>query len=594
MEVDYEARVQRGGLLRFRLIVANHGDRPIWRVTFPDLPRLNGGPGQRVAIPYSTGWSLDPDRLHDGERIVLNYPVHAAMQWMELYTANAGLYVGVHDEVPVLKELLICRDEAGAHLAWRFPDLLLQPGERVELPPVLLAAHDEDWRAGAGFYRDWAKHVYRFAEPVDWFARRPAWAWIGMRGQHAPKVDRRFDELPAVARELREHGIPVPHVAGYMEHGHDTHFPDYIAGDAQGGEAALRTAVRQIHREGGRLALYTNGRLIDPEGSFGRIPDWQQHTVVLSPCAKQSVFERSGTFTEPKAWDREGRLAKEKYTNVTFAIGCPSDPVWQRTFAERLIYLVEEYDIDGIYIDQVCGCSSLPCYSGQHGHAKPNLAWAGYRTLLSDLREAIRKRNPDCYLATEGMTDVFGQFFDVQQAHNDWVHQVLNRADPLPEMYRLTFPESLAAIGPVSANEERYVRLAHSVMAGFDLFPVTRGNTDAVFRHRLRQVIDRRAALDTRIRGAAALPWLEIDSDGYRGLALASDRHVVIQAAWCSEEKERSLPERVRFRLRQAPEVSDGVVWIDGVEAPLAFESSNGEIRFDLPGTDLVSVVFSR
>ncbi len=591
---EYEARIQRGGLLRFRLIVENRGDVPVYRITFPGLARLNVGREQRVAIPYSTGWSLDPEKLHDGEEIRLNYPVHAAMQWMDLYTRDSGLYLGVHDGIPVLKQLIIRRDEGGAHLAWSFPDLLLLKGERIELPPVILALHNEDWRAGAAIYREWALNVMKFPEPPEWIARRPAWAWVGMKGQHAKKIDRTFVDLPAVTNELHEHGVPVPHLSSYMEHGHDTHYPDYVAGVCQGGEEGLIRAVEAIHQRGERLALYTNGRLIDPEGSFGRLPGWQQHCVQIASCAKQNVYDRSGTFTEPNLWDAEGALAKEKYTNVTFAIGCPSDSYWADLFADRLAYLVEKYNIDGIYIDQVCGCSSLPCYASNHGHKKPNLAWAGYLSFMRNLRERIHKIKPEVYLATEGMTDIYGQFFDIQQAHNDWVHQVLGKADHLPEMYRITFPESVVAIGPVSSGEDIYVRLAHAVMSGFDLFPMLKHNSTGAFRSFLKSVLERRETLWPHIAKGQVLPWTSAEPEGIHVYAIASPKAVVVNGAWGSEEKHDDLPAGVNVTIRGCPEVREGRIWTGSGECSLDFKWAAGQLSFRAPEGLMFSAIFIR
>ncbi len=534
--VAIEWRLARcGGGIEASLQVLSHGEIPVWAIEFPRVRFRCGDPSWYATIPYSSGYRLPPGRLHIGEEIVLNYPVHASMAWSSVCGGDRSVYLGVHDREIWLKRFFFRRRDDDLEIAVQWPDLEIPDDACWETPPTTIVPDDGDWTAGAARYREWALSWMRPARAPDWFFEHPVWAWVGMKGQHAANPDRLYRDLPGFAARLREAGIPVPQAAGWIEHGHDTHYPDYRAGDSLGGEEALREAVDRIHADGGRITLYTNGRLLDPEGSVGGMEGWRDFCVRLAPCTERDVMRISGTFRDPAPWDPEGVLAKEKYANVTFGVGCPGAVGWRKLLADRLADVMERYGIDGLYVDQVSGCSSLPCYHPGHDHARPGLAWRGYLTLFSALRTRLRGSRPGTWLATEGVCDLFGQIFDVQQAHNDWQHQVLDRADEMPELLRTTLPELLVMMGPIAPGEEKYVRLGHVYGTGLDCFPVLPGRDDDAFLELLHGYARlRRASLRPLSEGVPA-PGIETDPAEVRAFGFRTGTELCVHGAWDGE-----------------------------------------------------------
>jgi hypothetical protein len=74
------------------------------------------------------------------------------------------------------------------------------------------------------------------------------------------------------------------------------------------------------------------------------------------------------------------------------------------------------FDIDGIYIDQAPGCRS---FTIMHSNRAAKRAYP-YRRFIEELRARLTVLKPGILLSTEGVNDLLGQYFDSQQANNDW------------------------------------------------------------------------------------------------------------------------------------------------------------------------------
>jgi len=597
----------------FQLTVTNHADPPIGAVAFAPLgaiPASSCG-ALTLAVPHNAGWLVPAGALRAGQTIRLNYPIHASMQWTDVFTGSAGVYLACLDTEPYLKQLVIERRQNALGVVWRYSDLDIARGQTLTLPPFAIAAHPGDWWRAAELYRRWARQWMHEPDPPAWFARCPAWFWFGLKGQHAARPDRRYDQIPALTREPWALGQPVPQIAGWVRNGHDTNYPDYEAGEDMGGQDALAAAFATIHREQRRAALYTNARLIDPDSHFAARPNWQGECVHLAPCARAAAERTSGTFTgqalraellcergrRTAQWDPDGKLAKEQYDRVVFAVACPGSRPWREHFLERILRLVRAYQPDGIYLDQVCGCSSLPCYAPGHEHERPALAWRGYLRLLQTLREQIRRLKPDTYLATEGVGDVFGQYIDALQAHNDWTAQVLDIGRDTPEMFRVAFPDRLLLIGPVARHQTRYLRLGHALAAGFDLLEEAVRCEEPTFRNLLGRVLALRRQLDAFIRNAEPFRLLAAESPGLRLFGLRrEDPHgggtLLIQGAYLPEPDTSPPPEEFHISLELDRSIRRAVLYNQSLDGqPIDVRRTATGLALVVPGDWIFSIL---
>lgn len=554
VRVEVTTQANAGGSLEMRLRVANGSGRELCEVVFPECELDPKGDGSGFTMPVGPGWWLPYGPLDEGEHINWNYPVFGSMQWVDYCDPASGCYIGVHDNIPCIKIWTIGRRGGRPWMRVRFTDLRLMPGEEYELPPVVVWEHQGDWRAGARLYRAWAESWMEKPSGAEWYDEAPAWAWYGFKGQHAAKPDRLYSDAPAGAKTQSDYGIRLLNVGGWTEHGHDAHYPDYFAGESMGGEDGLVKAVEDIHRMGLRISLYTNGRIADPRGSLGSMPGWLEWACHApgreTVDAMQRLHANFGPAANPNAeWNTTGRAVTETYGSVDFAAMCPACAEWRDLFISRIEKLARDYGVDGTFIDQICGAWAYPCYSDRHDHARPNESWSGYLTLLRELRARVRAVNPEFQMTTEGVCDILGQFFDVQQGHNDWDTQVGPRSRPMPELYGYTFPWYTINTGFASCNNYYHLKLAHAVGSGLDLCDMRHDGAEERFRHYVRLIMAWRREYADVLRRGEFLGALECDSPHYLAHAFAKDGRVVVTAAWAPFKCEPGKPGSVALSL---------------------------------------------
>lgn len=580
-----EARLSSGAV-ELTLRVTNGSDREISEVVFPDIELRPASGGSGFTMPVGPGWWQPFDALDEGESITWNYPVFGSMQWTDYGDESAGTYIGVHDDLPVIKLWTVGRRNGRPWVRVRFTDIRLMPGESYELPPVVVWEHEGDWHEAAKLYRSWAEGVMEKPSGAEWYDEAPAWCWSGFKGQHAPKPDRMYSDTPTGAQARNRFGVKLTNAAGWLEHGHDTHYPDYFAGESIGGAKGLVRAVNDIHESGLRISLYTNGRIADPEGTIGGMPGWLGWAVQSASRETVDALQRLHANFQPGAnpdavWNTSGTAVTETYGKVDFAAMCPGSPEWRELFMSRLEAMARDFLVDGTFIDQICGAWAYPCYSDEHDHARPNEAWSGYITLLRELRSRLRALNPEFQMTTEGVCDILGQFFDVQQGHNDWDTQVGRSARPLPELYAYTFPWYTINTGFASRNNYYYLKLAHAAGSGLDLCDLDGDRCDERFLAYVTRIMGWRREYEDVERRGEFLGAVKCDSPHYLAHAFEKDRRVIATAAWVPYKCDPEKPARVTLRLRNRAAKS----------ARLHTEQGEGEISVAREGPDTLLTV---
>lgn len=548
-----EIREKTDGCIELIAKVSNNTDREISEVVFPDWELETKGTGSGFTMPVGPGWWQPFEPLDEGEHVKWNYPIFGAMQWVDYCDDDSGFYMGVHDKTPYIKIFSVGKRNGNPWVQVRFTDIQLMPGETFELPPIVVKEHKGDWHEAAKIYRSWAQSWMEKPSGAEWYNDAPAWCWLGMKGQHARKPDRMFQDVPQQAKKESDYGVKVSNLSSWMEHGHDTHYPDYTAGESMGGESAMIKAVDDVHAMGLRICLYTNGRIADPEGSIGQMPGWQEWACQApSPDALVPMEVLHANFTPQLdaglSWNT-GTVATEGYGKVDFAVMCPGSREWRDLFIERMAYMARTYKVDGTFIDQINGCWALPCYSDKHDHKRPNESWHGYLTLLKDLREALRSINPEFLMSTEGVCDIHGQYFDVQQGHNDWDTQVGTKSRPMPELYTYTFPWYIVNTGFASDNNYYYLKLAHAVGSGIDVTAINTDTLEDRFLSYLKQIMQWRKDYVDTLFGGEFLGALKCDNPHYLAHAFRKDGRIVVTAAWTPYKVEAEEPASVTLKL---------------------------------------------
>lgn len=520
------------GLARWDLTVANEGAAPMDAITIRLLDLATTPPSWFCTLPFGGGWAIRLNDFPEGRTVTLRYPVQGSLQWIELFGRDEGISLQARDYVPWLKDFDITRSGAGLSVSVTHRHLQLAARESLALPPLLLGPHAGDWQVGAASYRDWLSTIVSPAAAPDWLRSSPGWAWVSGHNQYSPKLDTPYAQLPARSRQYSGVGLSCIQYAGWLEHGHDTRYPDYVAGAALGGEEALRNAARDIHSAGRRMALYTNGRLLDPlSQTAAEHPEWKSWAVA-APAGKtlrdSIADEFIGVTTDVPLpeWDPNDEIAKEIYGQVVFATMCPSAPGWQKEYARRLEYAARAYDVDGLYLDQVLGAVAVPCFAPGHGHARPYESWSGYHDLLRLVRERVKAARPEAYLATEGFSDILSQYFDLVQSHNDWPGPCPEGAFAFPEMTRHAVPWLMQAVGPVREEQFEMLRLVHAAASGIDL-ACFRTPPGGAFSEAIRLFMNWRERFSADLFGGRPVPaWIDGFPDR-RATAVLGERLVI-------------------------------------------------------------------
>ncbi len=590
VSLDITAEPDPHGLsLLWKLTVRNRRRLLLDRVDVTLLALEGVPPGWLCTLPFGGGWAVRMGDFAPGTRVSLRYPVQCSMQWVEVCGEDEGVSLHTRDPVPWLKDLVVERTESGVRVTVSHGHLRIAEGEELRLPPLAIGPHRGDWQEAAAIYSGWLRSV--MPEPAaapGWLYRAGGWAWVSGKGQYAERPDNVFSDLPRRSEQYAGCGVECLQLAAWFEHGHDTHYPDYVAGESLGGEEGLADALEAIHRSGRRMALYTNARLLDPLSETARQhPQWTRWAVQAPPgktVQKSMAKELAGVTTDVPLppWDPDDRLLKEIYGKVVFAVMCPGASGWRETFAGRLERAALAYRPDGFYLDQVLGAVAPPCFGEGHGHSRPYEAWARYREFVAEVRARIRRVVPEAYLATEGISDILSAGFDVVQSHNDWRGPCPEKSFPLPEMTRHAMPWLAQANGAVYAGRRDLLALAHACASLLDLACFSR-IPEGEFAEAIRFALDVRRRSAEQMRRAVPVRCRVAGFPKRRAMALAGDALLV----FCAAPDGASGDYDIRLEL-PARRITPPVRW----ESPsgggvLPVDADGGGLRLRIPACEL-------
>lgn len=390
--------------LRVTVTVRMQGSAPMseWRIALDSVdslgvetvrfPRIASipalGAGEELAVPRWMGsLARDPRRTLVGadgrfRRQEWAYPGALSMQTLALYRRDGpGLYAAADDTLAYRKSFAIWGDSSGA-LGYELLQVLPDPAAtraRWTLPyAALIGTFTGDWITAAERYRAWGTRQVWARESRLKRGLVPAWLldtglWIWNRGRSPGVIE------PAVALQ-QALGLPV-RVFWHWWHGgpYDTSFPEYLP-PREGADAFTRS-LAAAHGAGVRAIVYMNQRL------------WCTRTAswTAENAARAAVKEK------------DGRVRTETY-NVFDPTPCATmdvtQPFWRTKYASIADTVLNQYGVDGIYMDQAV--QSLVCYDPTHGHpVGGGRYWMdGFNALATDIRR--RAPNKAELLAGEG------------------------------------------------------------------------------------------------------------------------------------------------------------------------------------------------
>jgi len=411
-----------------------------WIITSVDFPIIeNIKPKTRMAAPF--GWGLEYE-MKPGDSYEGTYPsLVAAMQFLAFYNRGHGLYIGAHDPHANHKHFSAKASNEGIafsltnHLAF-----LEKPAREWKVPfDVAIGVFAGDYYDAAQIYREWTfnapwgKAGAVSKRPIpEWLKETDL--WIRVKDVWSDIESEPVENLEMAKQAADFFGIPIAfHWYTWHEIPFDTLYPEYFPAKPHFAEG-----VRALQESGFHVMPYINGRLCDPNSRT-----WNEEQGYKWAARK----ENGEPYTEVYG------------SKVPLNVMCPYTTQWQQKIAGIVERLVNEYNVDGVYIDQISAAAAVECFDPKHGHPLGGgHFWAdGYRRFL----DLTRKRLPQGkILTTEENAECWLDQFDALLLVNTPVG--VRRVIPLfPAVYsgrtivfgfQYTLPEDLRDSAPWRAK----------------------------------------------------------------------------------------------------------------------------------------------
>lgn len=389
----------------------------------------------------------------------LKYPSHTWGNCFAFVGATQGLYFGSHDTTfqDTWHGLRVYPDASGAFTVleaglYKYPNCLA--GKTWACDANVIAPYSGDWHQTSKIYRKWADTWWHQREVPRWVRLMKGWQRVIFTHQYGERLFA-YGDLNGRMRKTGESvGVESVLAFAWWQSGMDNGYPDCygVTDPAQGGDAGWASAIGAFRKNGGRLLLYFNGKLIDEESDFYRRGDGKKicyHDNFGAEYTEQYRFKGMGTFTG-------------QYNARTFVVANTHNPVWRKRLlemADRAIML----GADSVFYDQLGYCEPSTDWDVSGEFPIPNTR------IMADKADTLKaihdhmdaKGNADFALGTECFTDVTAQ-------HVDYIHNITGAvgAGAFTEWGRYTFPEVIISDREVRDDTDIQRRVNHAMLKG--------------------------------------------------------------------------------------------------------------------------------
>jgi len=410
--------------VRAGLTIENSTELEIQQVHFPKVPIYKATNKHKLLMPSPWGDLIENpvdflrQKKHN-EKISFRYPAQLAMQYMTIFDNKTCVYLSGYNMGAESFDLSCSlKDKDSLIMACEWHPFLNNGS--WTMPQTGIAIFNGDWHIAARHYISAFGKRYKPAALPTWMKKDfHGWVQVKLKTE-GQKPKYKFKDLPNIFKSVKEVGINVLHVYGWSGIGFDTAYPEYNINPDLGSEQELREALSEVKKMGGRVILYMNGRLIDPNTQY---------------------YARSGK--NDICLNEEGNPYEEEYgTSVTFRIACPSAPGYRQQMQSELKKMITEWGCQAIQVDQVSCCPGNFCFSTTHEHPSPSTNFLkGLDKMMRGLSRTYRTLDAGFFCWAEGIHERFGQFYEVNQGHGEEL--TWTNGTSLPEQFKFTYPKYL-------------------------------------------------------------------------------------------------------------------------------------------------------
>lgn len=309
------------------------------------------------------------------------YPsAEAGMQFLAAYSDDKreGLYAGFHDPLGSAKEIYSEVDPSRA-LQMGFRVLAqnagTQGGSFEHSGCVVWQLLAGDWFDAASLYKRWVRAEAR------WYTRRVAARnrapWMAQNALWATSADSPEKITDSVSQLGKQLGVPIAfHWYSWHLNPFDNDYPHFFPAKPEFGQVVRKLQSQQIP-----VVPYLNARLWDTRDRG--LADFEFSQVAKAAAAKLPSQEVLVESYESKEGDG---------SKVKMAVMCPATAVWQNKVRELTLRLWQEYQVQGVYLDQVAASAPALCMDPSHGHPLGGGHW--WVDSYEQMIESIRRQAP--------------------------------------------------------------------------------------------------------------------------------------------------------------------------------------------------------
>lgn len=379
----------------------------------------------QLLVPSHSGLRFGPDAPWGTH--VLEYPMSWEAPFVVLQGQRGGVLIHAVDPELSPKALIIERVNGGFLV--RFESRNEAPFDRLRRirgKPWRMVAYSGPWQTGAALYRRWAEQAYGL-KPLT--QRRPRWA-----------SDIRFVVFVTLKKELLE---PLArrvdprrtllYIPDWRKDGYDRNYPDYTPVPEFG------PFIREAHRLGFRVMPHVNYFGCDPKN-----PEYERFRAyhLRDPFTKEHLWWE---------WPAE--------PPIKFAYINPASRAWRQLFVERMVALVNEFNLDALHLDQ-----SMVIVNDANGRIDGMTCAEGNIALHRELKAAL----PDVALSGEGLNEITCRYEDFTQRHvygmdhtrMTWSERLIRMAHPVSSAVLLPNTAMYGYLGMVNPVQYPTVFLA--------------------------------------------------------------------------------------------------------------------------------------
>ena len=412
-----------------------------------DIFYIPNGLGQRAYNPWQVMANMTTNYYYHNEFEIFwhqHYP-RATMGWFGIQSGNHFLYVGRHDTEHrhcflTMRQRIHAKPTNLMLGIDHFP--MARPGEKLLMPPTVLAFLDGDWRKGADLYRDYAeKTFYRVPEKAEWVKYMSGWQRLIMRSQYGEDYFT-ADDLPELYKIGAKYGIHTLFLFAWWKQGMDRNYPIYEE-PYEGAWKDLTENIKKVQELGGRVILECNCHFMDPQVDY-----YKEHGEYIR------MLNINGDEIRPAfVYPGYGEV-RATYGAKQFALCCSATKMWRDQVLSQ-IKLMDELGADCTFADCYAGCPYQPCFNDKHEHGnRVDEDWKYHKMFFEEAEAYCRSKGK--VLAAEVVTDVAAPY-------NQFIHGLVNvdfkiKGDQFPEMFRYTFPEVITTERGIRDEEGDFAR----------------------------------------------------------------------------------------------------------------------------------------